>query len=77
MKAAVALPAPDGLTDELVNKALYELGKLGTVESRGPLGQGAVEVFTIPNDMKPAGAPKELPFLRFVANLIPYVVPRG
>ena len=73
MKAAVALPAPGGMTEELMSQAIYELSKLGTIETRGPLGQGAIEVFTIPDEMKPAGAPKELPFLRFVANLIPYV----
>ncbi|KRD08630.1 hypothetical protein ASE48_08705 [Mycobacterium sp. Root265] len=75
MKAAVALPAPDGLTEALMGKAIYELGKLGTIEE-GPVG-GAIEVFTIPEAMKPPGAPKELPFLRFVASLIPYVVPRA
>lgn len=76
MKAAVALPAPDGLTEELTNRAIYELGKLGTIETRGPLGQGAIEVFSIPGEMNPPGAPKELPFLRFVASLIPYVTPK-
>lgn len=74
MKAAVALPAPEGLTDELMGRAIYELGKLGTIEE-GPVG-GAIEVFTIPDEMKPADAPKELTFLRFVAKLIPYVVPK-
>ncbi|QLF84611.1 hypothetical protein SEA_GAIL_47 [Mycobacterium phage Gail] len=75
MKAAVALPAPEGLTEELMGKAIYELNKLGTIEE-GPVG-GAIEVFTIPDEMKPPGAPKELPFLRFVASLIPYVQPKG
>lgn len=75
-KAAVALPAPHGLTDDLMGRAIYELGKLGTIES-GPVGQ-AIEVFTVPDDDKPDGAPKELPFLSFQANLIPYVgLPNG
>lgn len=76
MRAGVNLPAPKGLTDELMNQAIYSLNKLGTIESRGPLGQGAIEVFSLTDDYKPADAPKELPFLRFEANLIPYVVPR-
>lgn len=78
MKAAVALPAPDGLTDDLMGQAIYELNKLGTIMPH-PLdakGEGAIEVFTIPNEMKPKGAPKELPFLRFVADLMPYVRPK-
>lgn len=75
MKAAVALPAPDGLTDELMGKAIYELNKLGTIMPHPLSGEGAVEVFLIPDTMKPTGAPKELTFLRFVADLIPYVEP--
>lgn len=75
MKAKVDLPAPNGLDDALMGRAIYELNKLGTIES-GPVGQ-AIEVFTLPQEMKPAGAPKELPFLRFVAKLIPYVIPKG
>ncbi|QGJ88797.1 hypothetical protein SEA_YECEY3_45 [Mycobacterium phage Yecey3] len=75
MKAAVALPAPDGLTQELVGKATYELGKLGTIMPHPISGEGAIEVFIIPQDMRPAGAPKDLVFLRFVADLMPYVRP--
>ncbi|EHB47656.1 hypothetical protein MycrhDRAFT_5782 [Mycolicibacterium rhodesiae JS60] len=73
MKAGVALPAPNGVTEDLIGQALYELGKLGTIMPSPISGEGALEVFTIPDDMKPAGAPKELPFLRFVADLMPYV----
>lgn len=76
MKAAVSLPAPNGLDDEINNRAIYELSKLGTINTRGPLDQGAIEVFTVPEEMKPAGAPKELPFFRFVADLTPYIVPK-
>ncbi|QBP31430.1 hypothetical protein KIY76_gp42 [Mycobacterium phage Miramae] len=76
MKAAVALPAPEGLTDELMGKAIYELNKLGTIMPHPLSGEGAVEVFLIPDAMKPAGAPKELTFLRFVADLMPYVEKR-
>ncbi|QGH80602.1 hypothetical protein SEA_RAHALELUJAH_42 [Mycobacterium phage Rahalelujah] len=75
MKAAVALPAPDGLTDELTGKALYELNKLGTIMPHPISGEGAVEVFVVPKDMNPPGAPKDLTFLRFVADLMPYVRP--
>ncbi|AFF28377.1 hypothetical protein FDI09_gp55 [Mycobacterium phage Twister] len=75
MKAAVALPAPEGLTEELLGKAIYELNKLGTIMPHPISGEGAIEVFLIADAMKPAGAPKELPFLRFVADLIPYVEP--
>ncbi|AEF57386.1 hypothetical protein SEA_LITTLEGUY_43 [Mycobacterium phage LittleGuy] len=73
MKAAVALPAPDGLTEELMGKAIYELNKLGTIMPHPLSGEGALEVYLIPDAMKPAGAPKELTFLRFVADLMPYV----
>lgn len=73
MKAAVALPAPDGFTEDLLGQALYELNKLGTIMPHPLSGDGAIEVFEIPNEMKPAGAPKELPFLRFVADLMPYI----
>ncbi|QXN73881.1 hypothetical protein SEA_EAGLEPRIDE_43 [Mycobacterium phage Eaglepride] len=76
MKAAVALPAPDGLNDELLGKAIYELNKLGTIMPHPISGEGAIEVFIIPDAMKPAGAPKELTFLRFVADLMPYVEPK-
>ncbi len=76
MKAKVDIPAPDGLTDDLMGRAIYELGKLGTIEENPLNGRGAIEVFTLPDEMKPAGAPAELPFLRFEASLIPYVVPR-
>ncbi|AER49884.1 hypothetical protein LHTSCC_45 [Mycobacterium phage LHTSCC] len=73
MKAAVALPAPDGLTEELMGRAIYELNKLGTIMPHPLSGEGALEVYLIPDAMKPAGAPKELTFLRFVADLMPYV----
>ncbi|AEJ94563.1 hypothetical protein PBI_ACHEBE_41 [Mycobacterium phage Achebe] len=73
MKAAVALPAPDGLTEELMGKAIYELNKLGTIMPHPLSGEGALEVYLIPDSMKPAGAPKDLTFLRFVADLMPYV----
>ena len=76
MKAAVALPAPDGLTDDVMGKAIYELNKLGTIIPNPMNGEAPIEVFTIPDAMKPAGAPKELPFLRFVADLMPYVEKR-
>ncbi|QBJ01129.1 hypothetical protein PBI_ARISSANAE_43 [Mycobacterium phage Arissanae] len=75
MKAAVALPAPDGLTEELIGKATYELNKLGTIMPSPLNGEGAIEVFVVPQDMRPAGAPKGLVFLRFVADLMPYVRP--
>ncbi|QBP30522.1 hypothetical protein SEA_CHARM_41 [Mycobacterium phage Charm] len=75
MKAAVVLPAPDGMTDDLVGKALYELGKLGTVMPHPISGEGAVEVFLVPKEMRPTGAPKDLTFIRFVADLMPYVRP--
>ncbi|QGH78045.1 hypothetical protein SEA_LONEWOLF_44 [Mycobacterium phage LoneWolf] len=73
MKAGVALPAPNGLTEELIGKAAYELNKLGTIMPNPLSGEGAIEVFIVPDDMRPAGAPKELKFLRFVADLMPYV----
>ncbi|QXO13879.1 hypothetical protein SEA_LOCHMONSTER_44 [Mycobacterium phage LochMonster] len=76
MKAAVALPAPNGLTEELMGKAIYELNKLGTIMPHPLSGEGALEVYLIPDAMKPAGAPKELTFLRFVADLMPYVEKR-
>ena len=76
MKAAVALPAPDGLTEDLMGQAIYELNKLGTIMPHPISGEGAVEVFELPREMNPPGAPKELKFLRFVADLIPYVDPR-
>ncbi|AFU20495.1 hypothetical protein ARTURO_42 [Mycobacterium phage Arturo] len=76
MKAAVALPAPDGLTEELMGKAIYELNKLGTIMPHPLSGEGALEVYLIPDAMKPAGAPKDLTFLRFVADLMPYVEKR-
>ena len=72
MKAAVALPAPEGLTEDLMGQAIYELNKLGTIMPHPLTDEGAIEVFTIPDEMKPAGAPKELTFLRFVADLMPY-----
>ncbi|QFG11556.1 hypothetical protein PBI_BOGOSYJAY_43 [Mycobacterium phage BogosyJay] len=75
MKAGVALPAPNGLTEELIGKAVYELNKLGTIMPNPLSGEGAVEVFVVPNDMRPEGAPKDLTFLRFVADLMPYVRP--
>ncbi|ATN88114.1 hypothetical protein SEA_CINDARADIX_40 [Mycobacterium phage Cindaradix] len=75
MKAAVALPAPNGLTEELMGKAIYELNKLGTIMPNPLSGEGALEVYLIPDAMKPAGAPKDLTFLRFVADLMPYVRP--
>ncbi|QBP29332.1 hypothetical protein SEA_SHYGU2_42 [Mycobacterium phage Shygu2] len=75
MKAAVALPAPDGLTEELMGKAIYELNKLGTIMPNPLSGEGALEVYLIPDAMKPEGAPKDLTFLRFVADLMPYVRP--
>ncbi|UJD21143.1 hypothetical protein SEA_SORORFAGO_46 [Mycobacterium phage SororFago] len=73
MKAAVALPAPEGLNDEVLGRALYELNKLGTIVPHPISGEGAVEVFEVHPDMRPKGAPRELRFLRFVADLIPYV----
>lgn len=73
MKAAVSLPAPDGLNDDLMGRAIYELNKLGTIMPNPLSGESAIEVFEIPNAMKPQGAPKELRFLRFVADLMPYV----
>ncbi|AOQ27970.1 hypothetical protein KIY77_gp42 [Mycobacterium phage Mundrea] len=76
MKAAVALPAPNGLTEELMGKAIYELNKLGTIMPHPLSGEGALEVYLIPDAMKPAGAPKDLTFLRFVADLMPYVEKR-
>ncbi|APM00077.1 hypothetical protein SEA_KRATARK_43 [Mycobacterium phage Kratark] len=76
MKAAVALPAPDGLTEELMGRAIYELNKLGTIMPHPLSGEGALEVYLIPDAMKPAGAPKDLTFLRFVADLMPYVEKR-
>ncbi|AOT24698.1 hypothetical protein PBI_STASIA_42 [Mycobacterium phage Stasia] len=76
MKAAVALPAPNGLDDEVMGRAIYELGKLGTIMPHPISGEGAVEVFMIPDSMKPEGAPKGLTFLRFVADLMPYVEPK-
>lgn len=72
-KAQVTLPAPNGLTDDLMGQAMYELNKLGTIESNPLNGEGALEVFSIPDAMKPQGAPIELQFLRFEASLIPYV----
>ncbi|QFG12543.1 hypothetical protein PBI_TOAKA_43 [Mycobacterium phage Toaka] len=75
MKAAVALPAPNGLTEDLIGQAAYELNKLGTIMPNPLNGEGAIEVFTVPTDMRPAGAPKGLVFLRFVADLMPYVRP--
>ncbi|QFG04619.1 hypothetical protein PBI_KEZIACHARLES14_43 [Mycobacterium phage Keziacharles14] len=75
MKAAVSLPAPDGMTQELIGKATYELGKLGTIMPNPISGEGAIEVFVIPKEMRPAGAPEGLVFLRFVADLMPYVRP--
>lgn len=77
MKAAVALHAPEGLTDDLVGRATYELNKLGTIMPNPLSGEGAVEVFTVPAEMNPPGAPKGALFLRFVADLIPYVTPKG
>jgi len=76
MRAGVALPAPEGLTEELTQRAIYELNKLGTIESSPFTDEGAIEVFEIPDSMKPADAPKELRFLRFEANLIPYESPK-
>ncbi|QBJ04844.1 hypothetical protein SEA_ELEPHANTOON_43 [Mycobacterium phage Elephantoon] len=73
MKAGVALPAPNGLTEELIGKATYELNKLGTIMPNPLSGESAIEVFVVPADMKPAGAPKDLVFLRFVADLMPYI----
>ncbi|AOZ61281.1 hypothetical protein SEA_DARTHPHADER_41 [Mycobacterium phage DarthPhader] len=73
MKAAVSLHAPQGLTDDLVGRAAYELGKLGTIMPNPLSGEGAIEVFTVPEEMNPAGAPKGALFLRFVADLMPYV----
>lgn len=61
------------MTDELVGKALYELNKLGTIMPHPISGEGALEVFIVPEDMRPAGAPKGLTFIRFVADLMPYV----
>ena len=72
MKAAVALPAPEGLTEDLMGKAIYELNKLGTIIPNPISGEGAVEVYELPREMNPLGAPRELKFLRFVADLIPY-----
>lgn len=76
MKAAVALPAPEGLTEDLMGQAIYELNKLGTIMPHPINGEGAIEVFDLPSEMNPEGAPKELKFLRFVADLIPYVEPK-
>ncbi|AXH48815.1 hypothetical protein SEA_STEAMY_40 [Mycobacterium phage Steamy] len=74
MKAAVALHAPTGvLTDDLVGRATYELGKLGTIMPNPISGEGAIEVFIVPKEMNPAGAPADAVFLRFVADLMPYV----
>lgn len=70
-RAATVLYAPEGLTDYLMGKAIYELGKIGTIES-GLQGQ-AIDVYTVPDDYKPAGSLPEQMFLRFEANLIPYV----
>lgn len=72
MQAYVDLPAPNGLDDDLVGRALYELSKLGTVVE-SPYGGSPVEVYSLPEGLKPHGAPKELTFLRLVANLIPSV----
>jgi hypothetical protein len=71
MKAACVLPAPDGLTEDLMNKAVYELNKLGRITDSPITGEGAVEVFIVPWQMNPDGASKEMLFLRFVANLVP------
>lgn len=76
MKAAVVLHAPDGLTEELMGYAIYELNKLGTIMPNPLNGEGAVEVFELPRGMNPEGAPQELKFLRFVADLMPYVEPK-
>lgn len=76
MKAAVILPAPEGLTDDLTGKAIYELNKLGTIMPNPLNGEGAIEVFLIHKDMNPAGAPKDLTFLQFVADLMPYIQPK-
>jgi hypothetical protein len=76
VKAAVALHAPEGLTDDLVGRATYELNKLGTIMPHPISGEGAIEVFIIPTEMNPPGAPKDAVFLRFVADLIPYVHPK-
>ncbi|AEK07316.1 hypothetical protein PACKMAN_43 [Mycobacterium phage PackMan] len=57
----------------MVGRAMYEFGKLGTVMPNPLSGESAIEVFVVPDEMKPAGAPKDLPFVRFVADLMPYV----
>lgn len=72
MQAYVDLPAPNGLDDDLLGRGLYELGKLGTIVE-APYGGSPVEVYSLPDEMKPITAPKDLPFLRLVAKLIPYV----
>ncbi|AGK87972.1 hypothetical protein M041_gp47 [Mycobacterium phage Severus] len=76
MRAQVTLPAPEGLNDDLMGRAIYELNKLGTIMPNPLSGEGAIDVWSVPDGHKPAGAPKELPFLRFEADLIPYVDPR-
>lgn len=40
MKAACVLPAPDGLTEDLMNKAVYELNKLGRITDSPITGGG-------------------------------------
>ncbi|QBP31062.1 hypothetical protein SEA_REFUGE_43 [Mycobacterium phage Refuge] len=77
MKAAVSLHAPTGvLTDDLVGKATYELSKLGTIMPNPLSGEAPIEVFMLPKEMNPAGAPKDAVFLRFVADLMPYINPK-
>ena len=76
MKAAVVLPAPGGLNQDLIDQAIYEFGKLGTIESSSLLGEGAIEVYELPQEWAPPGAPPGLDFLRFTASLIPYAQPK-
>ncbi|AXC33501.1 hypothetical protein SEA_JOSELITO_42 [Mycobacterium phage Joselito] len=67
-QANVILPAPNGLDDEIMGYAIHKLNQLGTIEG----GEIGVYVAERPADV-PEDTPKDMLFLEFRANVIPYL----
>ncbi|AHB29937.1 hypothetical protein X828_gp070 [Mycobacterium phage Artemis2UCLA] len=67
-QAKVVLPAPGGLTEDLMGLAIHKLGELGTIEG------GEIGVFTADRpDRVPPDCPENMVFLEFRAQIIPYL----
>ena len=76
MRAQITLGAPQGLTEDIIQKALYELAKLGTVQQSPLTGESPVDAYLIPEGERVPGVPDGVTCIRLEADLIPHLVPK-